>query len=66
MKNLGEPISVPVGKETLGRMFNVLGEAIDGLPNENHERLPIHRPSPKFTEQSTNSEILKQELKLSI
>lgn len=63
--NLGEPISVPVGKETLGRMFNVLGEAIDGQPNvKTKERLPIHRPSPKFTEQSTRSEILETGIKV--
>jgi F-type H+-transporting ATPase subunit beta len=63
--NVGEPISVPVGKETLGRMFNVLGEAIDGMPAlKTKERLPIHRPSPKFTEQSTRSEILETGIKV--
>src|ERR1700757_612788 len=45
--DLGGPISVPVGKETLGRVMNVIGEPVDQLgPIEYKERLPIHRPAP--------------------
>ena len=55
----GGPISVPVGPETLGRIINVVGEPIDGLgPVEAKMRLPIHRPSPEFVDQSTDAEIL--------
>jgi F-type H+-transporting ATPase subunit beta len=50
----GLPIMVPVGKATLGRIFNVLGEPVDGLgPVDTEERLPIHRESPAFTELET-------------
>ena len=60
------PISVPVGPETLGRMFNVLGEPIDGMPQINiRKRYPIHRPAPKFSEQSTETEVLKRASKSS-
>ncbi|QEK13216.1 F0F1 ATP synthase subunit beta [Crassaminicella thermophila] len=61
----GAPISVPVGKETLGRLFNVLGEAIDlkGPVNEK-ERFPIHRPAPKFEEQETSSQIFETGIKV--
>ncbi|QXM06705.1 F0F1 ATP synthase subunit beta [Crassaminicella indica] len=61
----GAPISVPVGKETLGRIFNVLGEPIDlkGPANEK-ERYPIHRPSPKFEEQETSSQIFETGIKV--
>ncbi len=56
----GSPISVPVGEHTLGRMFNVLGEAIDGKENPKVEmKLPIHRKAPSFEEQSTSTEILE-------
>ena len=48
----GEPISVPVGPKVLGRLLNVLGEAIDELgPVETDQRLPIHRPAPSFEDQ---------------
>jgi F-type H+-transporting ATPase subunit beta len=61
----GAPISVPVGQETLGRMFNLLGEAIDGKPNlENPKRDPIHRSAPKFSEQSTEAEIFETGIKV--
>lgn len=51
----GAPISVPVGENTLGRIFNVLGEPIDNKPApENVEYEPIHRPAPEFSEQSAN------------
>ena len=55
----GGPISVPVGEETLGRIFNVLGEAIDNKPTPDCERMPIHRAAPSFEEQSTSTEILE-------
>ena len=54
----GGPISVPVGKETLGRIFNLLGECIDNMPTpETAERWPIHRPAPSFEEQQARIEI---------
>ena len=53
----GKPISVPVGKESLGRMFNVIGEPVDGKPaSKSKEFYPIHRPAPKFTDQDTKTE----------
>src|SRR3989344_4013537 len=61
----GGPITVPVGKESLGRMYNVIGEPIDGLgPTKTKERLPIHRPAPSFTDQSTKTEILETGIKV--
>ena len=61
----GSPISVPVGEHTLGRMFNVLGEAIDGKANPKVEmKLPIHRKAPSFEEQSTSTEILETGIKV--
>ena len=58
-------ILVPVGDETLGRIFNVLGEAIDGGEAvKTKERYSIHRPSPKFVEQSTKTEILETGIKV--
>jgi F-type H+-transporting ATPase subunit beta len=62
--NTGAPISVPVGKETLGRIFNVLGEAIDDGKNPTGSKLPIHRKAPKFIEQSTKVEILETGIKV--
>lgn len=65
VKATGQPISVPVGKESLGRMYNVLGEPIDGLGEATaKERLPIHRPAPSFTDQSTKTEILETGIKV--
>ena len=59
------PITVPVGRETLGRMFNVLGEPIDGLPPiEGTKRLSIHRSAPKFKDQSTKKEIFETGIKV--
>ena len=53
----GHPIMVPVGENTLGRMFNVLGEPIDNKPAPQVEKhFPIHRPAPEFTEQNTKVE----------
>jgi F-type H+/Na+-transporting ATPase subunit beta len=61
----GAPISVPVGKETLGRMFNVTGAAIDGGKEvKTKKHLPIHRAAPSFAEQSTKSEILETGIKV--
>ncbi|MFH1890520.1 MAG: F0F1 ATP synthase subunit beta [Candidatus Kuenenbacteria bacterium] len=65
VKDLGQAISVPVGKETLGRMFDVVGEPIDNQPQvKTKKRYPIHRPSPKFTDQSTKSEVLETGIKV--
>ncbi|MCD1147576.1 F0F1 ATP synthase subunit beta [Peptoniphilus sp. KCTC 25270] len=61
----GAPITVPVGEATLGRMFNVLGEAIDGKPEvDRKETLPIHRPAPKFDEQDTSNEVYETGIKV--
>ena len=56
----GAPISVPVGREVLGRIFNVIGEPVDELgPLQTTKTWPIHRDPPAFTEQSTSAEILE-------
>jgi F-type H+-transporting ATPase subunit beta len=61
----GGPIEVPVGKEVLGRMFNVIGETIDdGPPFKGRKRLPIHRDPPTVSEQETSTEILETGLKV--
>lgn len=61
----GGPITVPVGEETLGRMFNVLGEAIDGEDDiKGAERWSIHRPAPSFENQSPVIEILETGIKV--
>ncbi|MFZ5365610.1 MAG: F0F1 ATP synthase subunit beta [Patescibacteria group bacterium] len=61
----GRPISVPVGKETLGRMFDVLGNAIDNLGEpKTKKRYPIHRGAPHFTEQSTKTEVFETGIKV--
>ena len=61
----GAPISVPVGEETLGRIFNVLGEPIDNKEApKTSERMPIHRPAPTFEEQATSSEMLETGIKV--
>ena len=61
----GAPISVPVGRETLGRLFNIEGEPLDDLgPVNAKERWPIHRPPPPFTEQETSTEILETGIKV--
>jgi len=51
----GAPISVPVGDETQGRMFNVVGDAIDGKPEPKGKRAPIHRAPPTLSEQSNKT-----------
>ena len=61
----GAPISVPVGKASLGRILNVIGEPVDGKgPVETSERMPIHRPAPTLEEQSTSTEMLETGLKV--
>ena len=61
----GEPISVPVGEVTLGRMYNVLGEPIDGKElGEVKQRSPIHREAPSYEEQSTSTEIFEAGIKV--
>ncbi|HAE60756.1 MAG TPA: F0F1 ATP synthase subunit beta [Eubacteriaceae bacterium] len=61
----GHPIQVPVGKDTLGRMYNVLGEPIDGKPaQEGIERHPIHRSAPSFEEQQTQPEMFETGIKV--
>jgi len=61
----GNPIKVPVGPETLGRIINVIGEPIDEKGEvKTKERWPIHRPAPPFTEQSTETEILVTGIKV--
>src|SRR3989338_6443990 len=61
----GAPISVPVGDEVLGRLFNVLGQTVD-LKGEvkGKKRLPIHRQAPSFDEQSTTQEVFETGIKV--
>ncbi|MBS1835119.1 MAG: F0F1 ATP synthase subunit beta, partial [Acidobacteria bacterium] len=64
-ESLGRPVTVPVGKETLGRVLNVIGEPVDGMgvvPTD--KRLPIHREAPKFDEQSTNLQMFETGIKV--
>ncbi len=61
----GAALAVPVGKATLGRLFNVMGEPIDNLgPVETEEHWPIHRPPPSFEEQETTTQMLETGLKV--
>ena len=61
----GGPISVPVGRECLGRIFNLLGEPVDNLPApETAERWPIHRDPPSYEEQQNTTEILETGIKV--
>ncbi|MBW4595991.1 MAG: F0F1 ATP synthase subunit beta [Brasilonema angustatum HA4187-MV1] len=61
----GAPISVPVGKATLGRIFNVLGEPVDNRgPVNSEEKLPIHRDAPKFTELETKPSVFETGIKV--
>ena len=66
VRDTGGPITVPVGDQTLGRIFNVLGEAVDNKPQVGPEapRLPIHRPAPSFEEQVTQTEVLETGIKV--
>jgi len=63
--NTGEGITIPVGKESLGRIINVVGEPIDEAgPIETEERWPIHRAAPEFVEQSTKLELFETGIKV--
>jgi F-type H+-transporting ATPase subunit beta len=63
--NTGKPISVPVGKETLGRIMDVLGNPIDEAgPIATEKRLPIHRAAPSFAEQAASEEVLETGIKV--
>ena len=65
VRDAGEPIQVPVGLETLGRIVNVVGEPVDeGKPLETEKAYPIHRPAPLFVEQSTETEIMVTGIKV--
>src|SRR5690554_6809463 len=62
---LGRPITMPIGEEVNGRVFNVVGDAIDGLGNiDKADGLPIHRKPPKFEELSTSTEVLLTGIKV--
>jgi F-type H+-transporting ATPase subunit beta len=64
-EDTGAPIQVPVGRPTLGRMFNVLGQAIDGLPQpEVQTHYPIHRPSPLLEDQVPNNQVMETGIKV--
>jgi len=63
--NTGDAITVPVGKETLGRIMNVLGEPIDEIGEiGEQERMPIHRKAPSFEEQASSNELLETGIKV--
>ena len=63
--NTGAPIEVPVGNDVLGRLFNVLGEPIDGMPApEDAQRKPIHLPSPEYSQQETSTQIYETGIKV--
>jgi F-type H+-transporting ATPase subunit beta len=63
--SLGEPITMPVGKQTLGRVLNVLGQPVDEMgPVVTEKRYPIHRPAPAFEEQSTATEMFETGIKV--
>jgi len=65
VENTGEPIKVPVGEGTLGRILNVLGEPVDEAGEVKAERLmPIHRPAPSYEEQAASLEILETGIKV--
>src|SRR5438067_6910619 len=65
VKDTGGPISVPVGEGTLGRIINVIGEAVDEAgPVKASERRAIHQPTPAYTEQSTEAQILVTGIKV--
>ena len=64
-RDTGSPITVPVGEKCLGRIFNLLGEAVDNMPTpETEERWPIHRDPPAYDEQETSTEILETGIKV--
>ncbi len=64
-ESLGEPVTVPVGRQTLGRVLNVIGQPVDKMgPVNADQRLPIHRPAPPFEEQSTELEMFETGIKV--
>ncbi|HXV18820.1 MAG TPA: F0F1 ATP synthase subunit beta, partial [Candidatus Omnitrophota bacterium] len=64
VKNTGKPITVPVGRETLGRMFNVLGNPIDEKPAPAAKKFyPIHRPAPSFEEREPATQVFETGIK---
>src|ERR1700749_2014306 len=65
VKDTGEPITVPVGDGTLGRMINVIGEPVDEAgPVQATERRAIHQPTPSYTDQSTEAQVLVTGIKV--
>jgi F-type H+-transporting ATPase subunit beta len=65
VNDTGGPISIPVGKETLGRILNVVGEPVDKGPSiQTKKKYPIHRPAPSFEEQSTKVEMFETGIKV--
>ena len=63
--SLGEPVTVPVGKETLGRVLNVIGEPVDKMgPVNTAKRYPIHRQAPAFDEQATELQMFETGIKV--
>ena len=64
VEDLGAPISVPVGNEVLGRLFDVLGKPVDNKPFTGKRKKPIHRQPPEFTEQNTRLEIFETGIKV--
>ena len=64
VEDTGAPVSVPVGEKSLGRLFNVIGEPIDGMPApKDAPRLPIHRQPPAFKDQRTKAEVFETGIK---
>ena len=64
-EDLGEPISVPVGPQVLGRVLNVIGDPVDEMgPVETKQRFPIHRPAPSLEDQSTSQDMLETGIKV--
>ena len=64
-ESLGAPVSVPVGKQTLGRVLNVIGSPVDGMgPVTTEKRFPIHRQAPAFDEQSTQLQMFETGIKV--
>lgn len=65
VKDTGGPISMPIGEDIRGRLFNIVGDAIDGIKAPaGKERYPIHRPAPEFTELATSTEMLETGIKV--
>lgn len=65
VEDLGKPISMPVGEDIRGRLFNIIGDAIDGISQPaGKDRYPIHRPAPQFEDLSTSTEMLETGIKV--